>query len=122
VFRRAGLAEFSDGVVARRDIREAMEKIEFSVYSDEEAARERYRLLTSFLEIRFKDGRTLSARVDAARGTPEQPMSESQFKSMFADRAAYAGLTASRAEELFARLMKLEELGDIREVTELLCG
>lgn len=49
-------------------------------------------------------------------------MSESQFKSMFADRAAYAGLTASRAEELFARLMKLEELGDIREVTELLCG
>jgi len=69
VLRRAGLAEYSDEVVNRRDIQEAIAKMDYTVFSDEEAEANGWHLWTTFLDLTLKDGRTLSARADYAKGS-----------------------------------------------------
>ena len=78
VLRKAGLAEFTDETAKRADIRDAVAKIDYTVYSDEEAAANAYKPLTSFLDIELVDGRKISARADIAKGNPLHPMSEDE--------------------------------------------
>lgn len=118
--RRAGLAEFTDAVVSRSDMREAMRKIDYSVYSDAEAAAEKYGLLTTFLDIILKDGRRFAARVDAAKGSPADPMSEREIAEKFRECTAFAGWPAARTERVIELIGRLEELDDIRALTTLL--
>lgn len=113
VLRRAGLAEFTDDVVNRPDVREAIGKIKCSVYGDDEAAANDYVLLTTFLDIEMKDGRRYSARVDAARGSAELPMNESEIAGKFRDCAAFADWTPGRAERVIDLIGRLDELDDV---------
>jgi 2-methylcitrate dehydratase PrpD len=120
VLRRAGLAEFTDDVVNRPDVREAIGKIECSVYSDDEAAANGYVLLTTFLDLEMKDGRRYSARADAARGSAELPMNESEIADKFRECAAFAGWAPGRAERVIDLIGRLDELDDVRPVARAL--
>lgn len=120
VLRRAGLAEYSDEVVNRSDVQEAIRKIDYTVFSDEEAEAKGYHLWTTFLDITLKDGRTISARVDAAKGSATMPMSEEEVAEKFRDCAAFARMPKDRAEKAIERVLNLEDVKDIRELTGLL--
>jgi 2-methylcitrate dehydratase PrpD len=120
VMRRAGLAEYSDAVVNRPDVQEAIRKIDYSVFSEEEAEAKGYTLLTTFLDIKLKDGRTFSARVDAAKGSASLPMTEEEVARKFQECAEFAGCPAGRAEKIIELALNLEKVGDIRELTRLL--
>lgn len=120
VLRQAGLAEYSDAVVNRPDVQEAIGKIDYTVYSDEEAEQNGYTLLTTFLDIALKDGRHFSARAEAARGSASLPMSEDDVAEKFRGCARFAEWPADRAEKIIARVLNLENLKDIRELTSLL--
>jgi len=120
VLRRAGLAEYSDGVVNRRDIQEAIAKIDYTVFSDEEADAKGYTLWTTFLDIKLKDGRTLSARVDVAKGSATLPMSEEEVARKFRECAEFAKLPSGQAEKIIDLVLHLEKVQDIRELTRLL--
>jgi 2-methylcitrate dehydratase PrpD len=120
VLRRAGLAEYSDAVVNRPDIQDAIARIDYTVFSDEEAEAKGYTLLTTFLDIRLKDGRTLSARVDAARGSATLPMSEEDVARKFRECAEFAGLPGGRAGQIIDLVLKLEDVRDIRDLTRLI--
>src|SRR5205085_3924778 len=99
VLRRAGLLEYSDEVVNRPDIQEAIRRIDYTVFSDEEAEANGWHLWTTFLDITLKDGRTLSARADAAKGSASMPMSEEEVSEKFRDCAAFAKLPKDAAEK-----------------------
>ncbi len=120
VLRRAGLAEYSDAVVNRRDIQEAIAKIDYTVFSDEEADAKGYTLWTTFLDIKLKDGRTLSARVDVAKGSATLPMSEEEVARKFRECAEFAKLPSGQAEKIIDLVLHLEKVKDIRELTRLL--
>ena len=71
MLRKAGLLEYSDEVVNRPDIQDVIRKTDYTVFSDEEAEAKGYHLWTTFLDVTLKDGRTISARVDAAKGSAD---------------------------------------------------
>jgi len=120
VLRRAGLAEYSDAVVNRPDVQEAIGKIDYTVFSDEEAEAKGYTLLTTFLDIKLKDGRTCSARVDAAKGSAALPMTEDEVARKFRECAEFAGCPGGRAEQIIDLVLHLEKVDDIRKLTRQL--
>jgi 2-methylcitrate dehydratase PrpD len=120
VLRRAGLAEYSDAVVNRPDVQEAIGKIDYTVFSDEEAEAKGYTLLTTFLDIKLKDGRTCSARVDAAKGSAALPMTEDEVARKFRECAAFTGCPGGRAEQIIDLVLHLEKVDDIRKLTRQL--
>jgi 2-methylcitrate dehydratase PrpD len=120
VLRRAGLAEYSDAVVNRPDVQEAIGKIDYSVYSDDEAQAKGYTLLTTFLDITLKDGRTFSTRTEAARGSASLPMPEDEVAAKFRDCAQFARWPADRTEKIISLVLDLEKTNDIRALTGLL--
>jgi 2-methylcitrate dehydratase PrpD len=120
VLREAGLAEYSDEAVNRPDIQDAIRKIDYTVYSDEEAEAKGYTLLTTFLDVTLKDGRRFSARTDAARGSASLPLSEEEVADKFRGCARFARWPADRAEKAIALVLDLENVSDIRKLTALL--
>lgn len=120
VLRRAGLSEYTDAIVNRPDVQEAIGRIDYTVFSDEEARVNGYGLLTTFLDIALKDGRRYSARVDAAKGSASLPMDEAEVSEKFRQCAGFAGWPAERTEEPITQILNLEELEDIRSLTGLL--
>ena len=120
VLRRAGLTEYSDEVVNRLDVQEAIRKIDYTVFSDEDAQEKGYHLWTTFLDITLKNGRTISARVDAAKGSATMPLTEKEVAEKFRDCAAFAQMPKDRTEKTIELVLELEGVKDIRELTRLL--
>jgi 2-methylcitrate dehydratase PrpD len=120
VLRRAGLAEYSDAVVNRPDVQEAIRKIDYAVFSDEEVEAKGYTLLTTFLDIKLKDGRTFSARADTAKGSASLPMTEDEVARKFRECAEFASWPGERAEKIVDLVLHLEKVDDIHDLTRLL--
>jgi 2-methylcitrate dehydratase PrpD len=99
---------------------DAIRKVDYTVFSDEEADANGYHLWTTFLDLALKDGRTLSARVDAAKGSASMPMSEDEVAGKFRDCAEFAKLPAHAAKRGIELVLGRERLDDIRKLTALL--
>jgi 2-methylcitrate dehydratase PrpD len=111
--RRAGLTEFSDAVVNRPDVQQAIRKIDYVTYSDADAEAGGYAFLTTFLDIAMTDGRRFSARADTSRGSSVMPMSEDEVADKFRACAEFAGCPRDRAEEIIEMTLTLETLPDV---------
>jgi 2-methylcitrate dehydratase PrpD len=120
VLRRAGLAEFTDAIVNRPDVQQAISKINYTVYSDAEAQAQQYGLLTTFLDIALTDGRQFAARVDAAKGSATIPMDEAEIAAKFRGCAEFAHWPPEHTEKLIALILRLEEMDDLGPLSELL--
>lgn len=120
VLRKAGLGEFTDEVVARPDVQDAIGKFDYGVYSEEEANAGKYTRLTTFIDIALKDGRRISARADSAKGSPEIPMSDADVADKFRECASFADWPGARAEQAIALISRLEEVPDVRSLTRVL--
>lgn len=115
--RRAGLEEFSDGIVNDPDVREVMRKVRF--YVDPRAEAAGYDRMTTILDIRLRGGRRIHGRSDFAKGSPANPMSFDEVADKFRGCSRYASWDTDRAERIIAIIRKLETIGDIRELTAL---
>ncbi len=116
--RRAGLAEFTDAVVKRADVRRMMKKIAFGVHPEAEAAG--YEKMTTIIDIELVDGRRFGRRADFGKGSPANPMSDDEVAAKFRECAAWGGLPAASAEKIIERVFDLERLPRSREPTRLL--
>jgi 2-methylcitrate dehydratase PrpD len=114
---RAGLAEFSDETVARDDVRAMMGRIAYTGFAKEEPD---YTNLTTFVEIRLKDGTTLDGRADQSVGGARNPLSWDEAMEKFMGCCAFAGVSDGRADEIAAMVARFEEIGDTRALTALL--
>lgn len=73
------------------------------------------------IEVRLRDGRSGTVRVDRAPGAPARDLSWDDLRAKFVDCARYGGHVAERAAgEAFERIRGLERLDDIRRLTALL--
>jgi 2-methylcitrate dehydratase PrpD len=116
--RKAGLAEFTDEVVNRADVRRMIEKIEFSVHPEAEAAG--YEKMTTIIDLELADGRRIGGRADFGKGSPANPMSDEELAGKFRECAAWGKLPKSAADRLVHMVLDLEKLKSIRELTRLL--
>jgi 2-methylcitrate dehydratase PrpD len=117
LYGRAGLREFTDEVVVRPEVQRMIERIHLGVHPDAERAGNNR--MTTILDVKLSDGRTLSGRADFARGSPQEPMSFDDVADKFRDCAAFAGWPDDRARTIVATVRNLEDMADVRALTAL---
>jgi 2-methylcitrate dehydratase PrpD len=118
--RKAGLAQFTDAVVQRPDVQSLIERVEFGVHPEAEAAG--YEKMTTIVEVTLADGRVVSGRADFGKGSPTDPMTDAELEAKFRDCVAWAGVSDADAVDVAALVWDLEKLRDIRELTARLRG
>jgi 2-methylcitrate dehydratase PrpD len=116
--RKAGLAEFTDKVVNRPDVRKMIQKVEFGVHPEAEAAG--YEKMTTIIDIELTGGRTISGRADFGKGSPANPMSDAELADKFRECAAWGKLPRANAEKVVDLVFGLDQVKSIRELTRLL--
>jgi 2-methylcitrate dehydratase PrpD len=116
--RKAGLAEFTDEVVNRRDVKRMIERIDFGVHPDAEAAG--YEKMTTIIDIELTDGRNISGSADFGKGSPSNPMSDRELADKFRECAAWGKLPEANAEKVIELVFRLEKVKSIRELMRLL--
>ncbi len=120
LYGRAGLREFADEVVRRPEVQAMIERVHFSVHPEAEKAG--YNKMTSIIEIRLVDGRTISGRADFAKGNPADPMTYNEVAAKFADCARFASWPNDKIAAIVENVRTLEEVPDVRTVTRLFIG
>jgi 2-methylcitrate dehydratase PrpD len=118
--RKAGLAEFTDEVVNRPDVRKMIGKIEFGVHPEAEAAG--YEKMTTIIDIELKDGRIISGRADFGKGSPANTMSDEELADKFRECAAWGKLSKANAEKVIDLVFSLEKAKGVRELMRLLAA
>jgi 2-methylcitrate dehydratase PrpD len=108
---RAGLGEFTDEVVLRPDVKAMIEKIDFVVDADAEAAG--YHKMTTIIDIELTGGRKVSGRSDFGKGSPADPMTYEEVANKFRENAEYAKFPLAQAEQVVAMVRDLESLPSI---------
>lgn len=116
--RRAGLNEFTDATVHRKDVQAMIAKVDFGVHPEAEAAG--YDKMTTIIEIALKDGRVIRGQADFGKGSPANPMSYDEVAGKFRECAEYAGWDKKKADTVVELVRGLEKVKDMREVTRLL--
>ncbi len=116
--RKAGLAEFTDDVVNRPDVKALIEKIDYGVHPEAEAAG--YEKMTTIIEIELTDGRRIGGRADFGKGSPANPMSDDELANKFRECAAWGRLPKTQAEQAIELVFGLEKVKDICALTRLL--
>jgi len=117
LYGRAGLNEFTDEVVRRPEVQSMIQRVRFGVHPEAEKAG--YNKMTTILDIRLQDGRTVSGREDFAKGSPANPMSYEEVAAKFEDCARFAKWPASKTGAIIEGVRTLEEMPDIRKLTAL---
>ena len=117
LYGRAGLNEFTDEVVRRPEVQAMIQRVRFGVHPEAEAAG--YNKMTSIIEIRLKDGRTVRGREDFAKGSPANPMSYREVADKFEDCCRFAKWPEAKSKAIVEAVRKLEELADVRTLTAL---
>jgi len=108
---RAGLNEFTDEVVRRADVKAMIEKIDFVV--DDEAEAAGYDRMTTILDITLKNGGKVSGRADFGKGSPANPMSFDEVSDKFRETAGFAGLGEDKTSDVVGMVRDLETLASI---------
>jgi 2-methylcitrate dehydratase PrpD len=85
---------------------------------DEELERLYPRRVT-IVEVTLNDGTKLTERVDAVRGTPENPMTREEVVAKCRDLVA-PRLGSQRSAKLIETVLTIESLRDVRELRPLL--
>ena len=116
--RKAGLAEFTDEVVNRPDVKAMIEKVDYGVHPVAEAAG--YEKMTTIIDIELTDGRRISGRADFGKGSPANPMTDTELANKFRECATWGRLPRASAEKIIDIVFSLEKLKNIRELTKLL--
>jgi 2-methylcitrate dehydratase PrpD len=74
------------------------------------------------VEVKTKSGRTLSRTQNIPNGHPENPMTDEEVLTKFGDCAHYSAKAISdeRIAGLARRILELEKVTDVKEITEIL--
>jgi 2-methylcitrate dehydratase PrpD len=118
LYGKAGLTEFTDEVVRRPEVQQMIQRVHFGVHPEAEAAG--YNKMTTILDIKLKDGRTISGRADFGKGSPTDPMSFEDVAAKFQDCAAFAKWPKQKADRIVEMVRKLEGLANVRDLTAML--
>jgi 2-methylcitrate dehydratase PrpD len=116
--RRAGLSEFTDEVVMRPDVQAMIQKVDFGVDPEAEAAG--FHKMTTIITITLTDGRVIRGSADFGRGSPAMPMSYEEVAEKFRENCEFSKFDSRKAGQVIDMIRRIESVGSIRELTALL--
>src|SRR5256886_5096033 len=114
--RKAGLEQFTDEVVNRPDVHALLQKVDFGVHPEAEAAG--FDKITTIVEIELDDGTVVKGAADFGKGSPANPMSDDELKDKFRQCAAWGGLDAEQTRTVIDLAWRIETLDDVGELTQ----
>lgn len=117
VRNKAGLREYTEESIRDEKVRELAQRITIEV--DPEIQRLYPNPRSLILEVKVKNGKTFSYRVDYPKGDPENPMSDRELEEKFLD-ITEEPLGKGRSSILLERLWSIDEIENLRELSELL--
>lgn len=121
--RRMGLAQFTDEKVRDPAVRKLMAKVHAEVPPElsREALRGRVNAIAApaTLQIRLRDGRVLSTRVEHFRGAGERPLTRDEIVDKYRECAGLV-LDPARVDQARQMIENLEELKDAADLAALL--
>lgn len=103
----AGLAEFTDEIVARADIRAMMERIDYRAFDEQGAD---FTNVTTLMTLGLADGATHEGRCDYARGSNRAPMSWDDIGEKFTACLAAVDWPEDKAAAAIEAVAELESL------------
>jgi 2-methylcitrate dehydratase PrpD len=113
VHGRAGLSDFSDEALRDPRLRSFHDKVGMKLDQEVDAAYPKRWI--GKVEIRTRDGRTLSQRVDTPKGDPDNTLSRPELEDKAIRLAAHAnGASEAEMRAVIARIWHLHEQGDVR--------
>src|SRR5882724_11884052 len=116
--RKAGLEQFTDSVVNRPDVQALIERVDFGVHPDAEAAG--FDKMTTIVEVELTDGTKVQGSADFGKGSPANPMTDAELADKFRQCAEWGGLDAQRAQQIIDLVWHIDELPDVNDLTRLL--
>jgi 2-methylcitrate dehydratase PrpD len=116
--RSGGLRQFTDEIVNRADVQAMISKVDFGVNPEAEAAG--FDKMTTIIEIELNDGKVVKGQADFGKGSPANPMSDTELSEKFHQCAAWGGLDREQAQAVLDCIWKIETLRDVNELTRLL--
>ena len=117
---RANLPEFTDETVLRDDVQELIRRVDFRV--DQRAEDAGYARMTTYIDVRLKDGRTVSGHADFGKGSPANPMSFDEVADKFRGCAEFARWPRDRAEAIVDIVARLERTDDLAPLAAALAA
>ena len=116
--RKAGVHEFNDAFVQSEPVQALMKKVERIIDPEIEALG--WEKIRSAVEVDLKDGTQLVQPADERyRGGPDLPFTRDELFEKFSDCATMLH-SNERTTEIFTKLEDLENIGNIREIVDLL--
>jgi 2-methylcitrate dehydratase PrpD len=112
--RRAGLTEYRDEVVNRRDVQDMISRVTFE--ADPAAEEEGFREMRSLITVELGDGRSLHTQADFGKGSPANPMPDAELIEKFTACLEWGGIDSNVADEVADRVLSLESQPSIRTV------
>ncbi len=114
--RKAGLEQFTDEVVNRPDVQALLQRVDFGVNAEAEAAG--FDKMTTIIEVELDDGTVVKGVADFGKGSPANPMSDDELEEKFRQCAAWGGLDGTQAQTVIDLVWRIETLQDIGELTQ----
>jgi len=114
---RAGLREYEEEAIGDPEVRRISDLVRIEI--DEEIQKVYPNPRSMIVEIRDRKGNTASARIDHAKGDPENPMTDEEILAKFRDVTADV-LPPERAERIITAAKTIESREEIASFAELL--
>ena len=116
---RAGIGEFTEEAIKSPDILEVSCKVLVKL---DKSVGEKKGMIPAKIGVTTKKGETFIEQADAPAEGPEKPLPFADYERKFRDCASYAvkPRTAKQIDKLVTLIRQLEQVGDIREIVELL--
>ena len=124
--RKAGLSQFTDAVVGRKDVQDMISRVKFYVDPefDKKAGEggnfQAVLVEGGIIKIHMKDGRSLSGRTRPAKGSPGNPMTYDEVADKFRGNAEFSRWPAPKTESVIELVKTLETAPDVRRITAAL--
>ena len=114
--RQAGLEQFTDEIVNRADVQALLQRVDFGVNAEAEAAG--FDKMTTIIEVELDDGTVVEGAADFGKGSPANPMSDAELTEKFRQCAAWGGLSGAQTKTVLDLVWRIEALTDVRELTQ----
>lgn len=104
---KAGIAEFGEPFVSDSAILSLTQRVD--IIPDDELSKLVPDKRVAVVDVKMKDGRILSDKVEYPKGEPENPLSPEENYTKFLSMTTHAGLSEEKARSIFDEITKANE-------------
>ena len=93
-------------------------RVDFGVHPEAEAAG--FDKMTTIVEVELDDGTIVKGSADFGKGSPVNPMTDTELEQKFQECAAWGGLQRPHAQRVIDLVWQIERLENVGELARLL--